>query len=314
MSNAAVLVYRGRADVALPAGTQDLTTRDVLPARLWPRLEEASSLVILDAWSFPYEALRAADWDVPLVVALPADIPSDALLESLHGDLLTHLGPLDRVVTADDLLWAALRERYHLDDDQRLPLAADLTVAAASAVRAIEGGAIPGRRAKAAHRARDRVLRRQLKAALAAQPTSRPFSMCELAERSSWRQRVLALPGAEHVVVPPARVVSLEPQRFDVTLGESLLAGRTPHDRRALLAQMFRVTRPGGRIFLIEDVVPAAGDQHVDLSTSALVDDVVTATQRRVVIEHAEALRYPRENLYRTLVLVVSTLALPESL
>jgi hypothetical protein len=101
------VVYAGRRRIAAPGDAVVLDEWEVLPGDLLPLLATAGSLVVADADSFPWDALRHADRDIPLAVMLP-DAPA-AEVEALLGRVcLDHLGPWD-AVTAGDGLWAALR-------------------------------------------------------------------------------------------------------------------------------------------------------------------------------------------------------------
>jgi len=105
------VVYGGMQSVPAPGGTVVLDEWEVLPGDLLPLLAGAGSLVVIDAGSFPWDALRPADRDLPLAVLLP-DAPA-AEIESLLGRVcLDHLGPWD-AVAAGDGVWTELRAGRH---------------------------------------------------------------------------------------------------------------------------------------------------------------------------------------------------------
>lgn len=104
------LVYRGRGDVPATA----LSEWDVLPSDLLPRLAAAPAIVVLDIDSFPFESLRAIDWEIPMMVVVDDD-PERAA--AIHGDaVLRHLGPFDRIVTTRATFDALARDRWWADD------------------------------------------------------------------------------------------------------------------------------------------------------------------------------------------------------
>lgn len=101
------VVYGGRQPVAAPGDAVVLDEWEALPGDLLPLLALAGSLVVIDAGSFPWDALRPADRDIPLAVALP-DLPASEIELLLGRACLDHLGPWD-AVAADDDVWTALR-------------------------------------------------------------------------------------------------------------------------------------------------------------------------------------------------------------
>jgi hypothetical protein len=101
------VVYGGREPPAAAGDAVVLDEWQVLPGDLLPLLAGAGSLVVADALSFPWDALRPTDRDIPVAVALP-ELPA-AEVEALLGRVcLDHLGPWD-AVAAGDHLWTALR-------------------------------------------------------------------------------------------------------------------------------------------------------------------------------------------------------------
>jgi SAM-dependent methyltransferase len=83
-------------------------------------LADAVVLVVLDPFRFPFDSLREADWEIPVVASLPQDRPAATLLETLDEPLLSRLTFFDRVATEDDDLWGHLRERLGWGEWQRI--------------------------------------------------------------------------------------------------------------------------------------------------------------------------------------------------
>ncbi len=121
------VVYAGRfadrvPEANLPEGCVLLDDWDVLPARLADVMEGASTLVVLDLFSFPFEALTGVQRDVPLIIVLPAGFDTGFLTAVFGGAVFGHLDFFDRVATPDRDVWEILRRRYGWAESQRLGL------------------------------------------------------------------------------------------------------------------------------------------------------------------------------------------------
>jgi SAM-dependent methyltransferase len=95
---------------------------------------DAAVLVVLDPLRFPFDSLREADWEIPVVASLPQDRPAATLLETLNEPLLSHLTFFDRVATEDDALWRLLRERLGWGEWQRIDLSDHAEIVRAVAI------------------------------------------------------------------------------------------------------------------------------------------------------------------------------------
>ncbi len=120
-----LVLYAGRFSeqvngADLPEGCTVLSEWEVLPARLGAILEETSVLVVLDIFSFPYEAMTGEQWSVPLVVVIPPDLDEHFLVSVFGCPLFERLVFFDRVVVRDDALWERLREKYGWAGGQRI--------------------------------------------------------------------------------------------------------------------------------------------------------------------------------------------------
>jgi len=251
------LIYRGRLDAAPAAQGEVLGEWDVLPADLLPRLATADALVVLDPVSFPFESLRPADWDVPVLVSLLGLGADD--IAALGDDALRRLLPGDAVV-AEAAAWDLASA------DRAWPDAMWLGPATASGVveRFLAGA---DRDAKASIRARAVVLRRQLQ-------QLHPWTAFD-AGGSASRFRP-ALPSyIDWVGTPPAAVVvagDLAPDADPAALWEAV----APGGALVVLAEV--VTVPGGperaAATEVRDRVLAAGP------AGALLADVESVPER----------------------------------
>src|SRR5829696_6058314 len=120
------LVYAGRfaekvSSAELPEGCKVLSEWEVLPFQL-AALKRATTLIVLDLFSFPFESMTREQWDVPLVVILPSGFDPSFLSAVFEEAVLGRLGFFDRVATADRDLWEELRLRYRWAGSQRIEL------------------------------------------------------------------------------------------------------------------------------------------------------------------------------------------------
>ncbi|MDP8978849.1 MAG: class I SAM-dependent methyltransferase, partial [Actinomycetota bacterium] len=100
-------------------------------------------------------------------------------------------------------------------------------------------------------------------------------------------------------------------ERFDLVVVADVLHANPPDRRRRLLQESWRVCRPGGVLVLCEDVVPPDGGRRAGtptLSVGGLVSLLLGAANRRVTLSHAEALRYPGDDLHRGAVMGLTRL------
>jgi SAM-dependent methyltransferase len=137
------VVYAGRlADrvgAGLPGDCPVLGEWDVLPARLADAMEDATDLVVLDLFSFPFEAMSREQWDVPLIPVLPSGLDAGFLAAVFGEPLFGRLGFFDRVATGDSVLWDELRRRYRWTESQRISLESQRPEAAAAEIHALLG-------------------------------------------------------------------------------------------------------------------------------------------------------------------------------
>lgn len=133
--------YAGRFVDLVEAGLSEecevLSDWDVLPASLTGITERASTLVVLDPLSFPFEVLTGVQREVPLILLLPPDFDTELLVAVFGKVILSRLDFFDRVATPDPAVWESLRGRYHWAGSQRIALESSEPDEAASAIHAL---------------------------------------------------------------------------------------------------------------------------------------------------------------------------------
>ena len=113
-----------------------------------------------------------------------------------------------------------------------------------------------------------------------------------------WRHLLPA--GAEFVGAPAAGRLPAGDDSADAAAAVGVLGGLGAAERQALVAEMWRVTRPGGCLAVVDDVVPIPGSgRPCPFSRGALPQLLIEATGRRVVPGRVRALRFPGEALHR---------------
>jgi ubiquinone/menaquinone biosynthesis C-methylase UbiE len=372
------LVYAGRftdkvSSAELPEGCKVLTDWDVLPYQL-AALERATTLVVLDLFSFPFESMTREQWDVPLVVTLPAGFDAPFLSAVFEEAVLGRLGFFDRVATADRDLWEELRLRYRWAGSQRIELHCSPPDEAAAKIcgRLEEEAATPissgedyetirywrGRGDalassapqgaihvahhdpafdKAVFRVQSEALGPQFVAARGARAEDVPFEVLEVgvgvgrwaSKLDPANTRLTGLDVSESMIqaaradFPEGRFDLLEEdllfpyaeESFDLAFTVSVLHHNPASAKRTLISEMWRVTRPGGRLMFLEDFVSekrTPGSTVYPMSIGGFVDLVCEATAGRVVLEHVEALRYPHDPFFRGGLLSLSKVGTPQ--
>ena len=131
-------VYTGSDSSVAVGPHRRMTDHDVLPGDLPQALVGVAGIVILDPLSFPFEALRPTDFDLPIVVAVS---PVDEADRLALGWPLRALGPGDAVSGLD----LAGVERLEVDASHSAAV-----IEAAEVVVAADAGRKARRRAEAA--------------------------------------------------------------------------------------------------------------------------------------------------------------------
>lgn len=122
-------------------------------------------------------------------------------------------------------------------------------------------------------------------------------------------------PAANFEVLGEDLTFPYEDEVFDLTFTVTVLHHNPTPAKKALVSEMWRVTKPGGRLMFLEDFVAGAGSKTstvYPMSVLDFVDLVIRATAGRVTLEHVESLRYPRDDLVKAALLCLSKLGTPK--
>lgn len=322
----APVIYAGRFADAVSRSLQYnevLDEWEVLPHRLAEVIRGASSMMILDPLSFPFEAMTDEQWDLPVLVVPPQEFDAETLITVFGPALFEHLGPFDRVATADPELWDTLRRRYSWATGQGVQLESRTPGEAADELRPLLEIAFENlHRRKAAHRTEARTLASRL-AAHRRDQSGGPLNVLEVgAGDNRWptsfdlsRSRFSGVYTGEDAVETARRDFPeysfARPEKgfrlpqpsdtFDVSFSVNFMRVQPDPARSTLVSEMWRVTRPGGRIIILDDFVTGGSGRAgaSSLTVSRFVELVDEATAGRVVLDHVESLLYPGEDMFR---------------
>jgi SAM-dependent methyltransferase len=343
------VVYAGRFAGRIaeaPDGWPVLSEWDVLPARLAGWMEGASALVVADLFSFPFEAMTNEQWGVPMIVVLPRGFDAGFLKTVFGPPLFERLTFFDCVVTLENSpVLEELRRRYHWTEGQLIEVGGEGPEEAVAEICALleaepdlfgSNDVAPGLD-KATHRAQSSVLEPQFAAARGARAADVPFDVLEVGcGTGRWAfsfdlagTRFFGLDAGEERIAsaranfPAASFDRLghdllfphQDESFDLVFCVEVMHYKPAPAKLRLLSEMWRVARPGGRLLFLEDFVaggwPAASTVY-PTSVLEFVDLLLEATNGQIVLEHVESLRYPREDITRAGVIVVSRLGVPK--
>lgn len=322
----ALVIYAGRFAEEVSENLSDnkvLNEWEVLPHQLADATREASGLVVLDSLSFPFEAMTNEQWNIPLIVMPPPEFDAETLITVFGTTLLDRIAPFDLVATTDSKLWDELRRRYSWANGQRVRLESETPGEAATEIRALlENTPEVPRREKAAHLVEDRALASQV-AKLRRTHSDSPLDVLEIgAGYNRWPTSfdlsktrfsgvytdIEAVEAArqdfpEYSFYSPGKDfgVARSGDTFDLSFSVNFIRVQSGLVRSMLVSEMWRVTRPGGKIIFLEDFVTGrSGNPGVSpLSISGFVELVVEATAGRVILDHVESLLYPEEDMFR---------------
>jgi hypothetical protein len=301
------LVYVGRRrDVEVPRSCVSLTDWDVLPHRLGPLLDDASTLTLLDPMSFPLDALRERDRAIPTAVRLPRGWEANELIALLGHPLLDELTAFDAVNVSSDEIWGALQTHYAWPSRMRAELDELAGFGAWASPRA----------AKAAHRTVTPPVLGALRAAAQVIPRGESLRALVLSDDADRWTPLLARTEVKLTAVELdpsqawARPTALpdwrlercipdeEPERFHLALSAFALCSADQAERARRIASIFRAVRVGGRVAVIDRFLDGRAGRRLDgPGPRELLSEINHATGRHVVLEHVEALRWPEEAL-----------------
>lgn len=336
------VVYAGRSgeEVAgLPEGAVVLDEWGVLPSDLAAAAEGADYFLVLDPLSFPFEAAARAHPDVPLVVVFPAEYDADFLAAVFEKPLFGRLDFFDRVAIPNDAVWNGLRRRYGWVTGQRLAPAPTGAEAYAE-IPDGDGVSRNPRLEKAVHLAQRAAMEPRFAAARGDREEGLVLDVLEVgAGDGRWAYgldpaatRYVGLDADEELVRAartnfagcPGRsfgrlgedlALPYSEESFDLVFAVDVLHHHPAPAQSALLSEMWRVARPGGRLtFLQNFVAGACGGRpepgHV-VPVLAFVDLLIGATGGRVLLDHVRSLRYPGDDAFGAAVISLSKLGVP---
>lgn len=338
------VVYAGRfvdqvAGADLPKDCIVLGEQDALPYELAKVLNRANTLILLDLFSFPLEAMIDDHWDVPMLIVLPSDFDAESLTTTFGSVLFERLTFFDRIVNPDSVLWEELRRKYCWAESQRLPVTGNRPGEIATEVCALfEVESSNLRSNKALHRAQAAVLEPQFVAVQERRDAKVPLDVLGVgAGVGRWapsfdpaKTRFVGLDIDEGTTetaranLPDYRFDRLgsdllfpyDDESFDLVFSVTAMHRYPTADKRTLLSEMWRVARPGGRLLFLEDFVfarqPVESAVH-PISVTEFVDLTLDATAGQVVSEHVESLRYPDEDLHRVGLISLVRLGVPRT-
>lgn len=375
-----LVIYAGRfsdslADMDLPENCTVLDDWEVLPLQLAPVLERAATLVVLDIFSFPFDAMTPEQWDVPLVVVIPEGFDATFLEAAFGLPLFEQLGFFDHLVVRDDDLWESLRLRYGWAGRQRIEVGGEglgavvseafvrlevepsvptsfggdeyetlsywkergAALAASASHRAVCSVHHGPQFNKAMHRTQAAVLEPQFLAAQGERDESIQFEVLEVgAGVGRWAQSFgrpntrftgvdisADMVEAARANFPEGRfdhlgddmILPYDDESFDLVFSVTVLHHNPTSTKLALISEMWRVARPGGRLLFLEDFVSGGlmdNSTVYPMSVTKFVDVLLEATNGQVLLEHVESLRYPHDAVVRGGALAVSKLGVPK--
>lgn len=307
--------------------------RNLTSEQVPEELADWDSVVVLRPQDFPFWEVWPLYPDLPLDVCLDGLEPEDALSLAKQCGLFAHLTFFDRVVVEDDRVWNRLRSQAGWAEGQRLtgrdaisgqhtdaaaferrgdrdPIQywqARADALAASSPHQAVGSVRHGRRANKRLFLQQREV---LKAHLPEQAGTRVLELgCGVGRIASLLSRDIDYTGAdiaEAAITTAARnfpghhfeaisgpSLPWPDGHFDLSLTVAVLHHNEVDVRRPLLEEMVRVTRVGGHLLLLEDVVGASrpGGNVFPMSIDDLLRDI-ERSRGRFALEHLESVGY----------------------
>lgn len=123
-------------------------------------------------------------------------------------------------------------------------------------------------------------------------------------------------PGCRFDRLGEESILPYEDESFDLSFSVTVMHHNPTPTKRALIAEMWRVTRPGGRLMFLEDFVSGGWSPEstvYPMSVSKFAGLLVEATDGQVVLEHMESVRYRHDDFTRGGLLSVSKLGVAKT-
>ena len=319
-------IFTGKSNGELDlAGYATGTLEVSWPIEVIADVELALELVLTDPLSFPYEAMTPSAWDVPMTVFLPGEFPIETIADLLAEPLFARFTIFDRVVSDSDEAWAYLQSRFGLMEVQRLRswgrdlrlILGDLgrvrgLIAAADGAyerpsRQIDRWALRTVANKRKHLVQRQALYEQVHAvrdrlAKGVEMSVTHFGMgvgrlLNLYDRAGvtgldttrWvvDQCRYNSESTRVLVVGPGRTTQIQQGSSDLTVAVHMWGDAPTEQRHALLRELWRVTRVGGRIVLLDDFcIPG------NLGARHLVREIFELGGASFVMSDVATLRY----------------------
>jgi ubiquinone/menaquinone biosynthesis C-methylase UbiE len=326
------VIYAGRfadqiPDDGLPGDCVVFGEQDALPHKLGRVLDRASTLILLDLPSFPFEAMTGDHWDVPMAVVVPSGLSVESLTADFGAVLFERLGFFDRIILSNPVTWDELRRKYHWAESQRVSVMSDQPGEVSRTARTLFADAgidhVP-RFNKVLHRVQVAALEPWFAAAGEKRDREVPLDVLEVGTGAGrWassfdpmKTRFVGIDAREDLVATaranfpegrfdhlgPDLLLPYEDASFDLVFSVTIMHRNPAPAKRTLLSEMWRVARPGARLLFLETFVfPGKPEEPATypMSVTEFADLILDATAGQVVLEHVESLRYPGEELRR---------------
>lgn len=127
------------------------------------------------------------------------------------------------------------------------------------------------------------------------------------AARSSFPEHVFEQLG-EDLTLP------YEDECFDMVFSVTVMHHNPVDARRKLVAEMWRVAKPGGKLLFLEDFVTGKQTEKstvYPMPISEFTALLCESTFGGVILDHVESLRYPHDHMHRSAVLTLSKIGVP---
>ena len=307
------------------AGYTTGTLEDSWPSDVIAHVELALELVLAEPLSFPYEAMTPRAWEVPMTVVLPEELPVETIADLLAEPLFARFTIFDRVITDNDEAWTWLRRRFGFLEVQRLRrwgrdlrvILGDLgavraLVEAADGayerpVRQIDRWALRTAVNKGRHLIQRRALGEQVDAVRSSLAqgaemrvshfgigVGRFLDLYSGADVTGFDTTPWVVDQCRHnseatsvLVIGRNWATPVRQGSSDLTVAVHMLGDASLEQRRALLQEMWRVTRIGGRIVVLDDFCTPG-----TLGARHLVDEIFEIGGASLLMCEVDTLRY----------------------